>query len=354
MYSSRDVNVLHQAARLAVNGHGGAEPNPLVGCIIVNQDDAIVGEGFHELYGDEHAEVNALAMAGTTAKDCTAYITLEPCNHHGKTPPCSEALLQAGISRVVIGAIDPNSESSGGIEYLRNNGIEVDVLRDDICEELIAPFAHRIQSGLPWVTCKWAQTNDGCIETPENESSWISSKESQQLVHEERGCVDAIVVGVGTVIVDNPSLTVRNATKHRTPLRIVIDPTLRTPSNANVLNLDAPTLIAHADGADISGFESVNLLALPHKDGILDLAPLFQRLVSTYDATHVTVEGGSTLFQHVINQKLANELWVFTSPKVSTITPKVNMNELVSQLQTRIISSSQCGVDTVTTSRINW
>ncbi len=347
MSSEFDLSILHQAARLAVMGHGTAEPNPMVGCIITNSDGDIVGEGFHEKYGEAHAEINALAMAGDDAQGSTAYITLEPCNHQGKTPPCSEALLKAGVARVVIGVRDPHEDASGGIDFLRRNSIEVEIAHDEICDELIAPFAYKIKTGLPWVTCKWAQTKDGCIETPRNESNWISCEESQQLVHEERGCVDAIVVGVGTVVADNPTLTVRGAIKHRTPIRVVIDPTLRTPLESNILNEDAPTLLVHAEGAETSAFSDYELLSLPRTNGVLDLALLFRHLVTKYDATNIMVEGGTTLFQHIFNQNLANELWVFTAQHRSNMTPKINMNSLLTTLSTTRIEEEPSGVDTV-------
>ncbi len=345
MSTEFDISILHQAARLAVMGHGTAEPNPMVGCIIINSAGDIVGEGFHEKCGEAHAEINALEMAGDAARGSTAYITLEPCNHHGKTPPCSQALLDAGVTRVVIGVRDPNREAGGGVDFLRKNAIEVEIANDEICSEIIAPFIHKIKTGLPWITCKWAQTKDGCIETTRSESNWISCKESQQLVHEERGCVDAIVVGVETVVVDNPTLTVRGATKYRTPVRVVIDPNLRTPIESKVLNEEATTLIVHAEGAETSAFSSFDLLSLPSNNGVLDLAPLFRHLVIKYDATNIIVEGGATLFQHIFNQNLANELWVFTSPQVSTMTPKINMNSLIKTLATSHIEERSSGVD---------
>lgn len=339
--------MLHQAARLAVMGHGSAEPNPLVGCIIVNPDGAIVGEGFHELFGEAHAEINALNMAGTSAIGATAYITLEPCNHHGKTPPCSEALLRAGIARVVIGTKDPNNEASGGGSYLQEHGVEVTYLNDEICNEIIAPFEHKVKKGLPWITCKWAQTVDGCIETAPEDSNWISCEESQQLVHEERGCVDAIVVGIGTVIHDDPLLTVRNAKKYRTPIRVVIDPNLRTPLDSNVLNEDAKTIIATTEGTDSEKYIDQELIFLQCTDGVLQLEPLFRHLHSEFDATHVLVEGGARLFNHLFNQHLVNELWVFTSPKQSTITPSHDMNAMIETLPLTLVDEQPSGVDTV-------
>ncbi len=346
--------MLHQATRLAVSGHGTAEPNPMVGCIITDKTGEVVGEGFHETCGEAHAEINALAMAGESAHGGTAYVTLEPCNHHGKTPPCSKALLDAGINRVVIGTSDPHAAASGGAEFLIAKGVEVLVVEDALCKEIIEPFSHRIKTGMPWITCKWAQTIDGNIETPKGESPWISSKESQLLVHEERGCVDAIIVGVGTVVADNPSLTVRDATQYRTPLRIVIDPTLRTPLHANVLNCDAPTLLVHEEGADTSNFASQELLALPLEMGVLALAPLFRHLVTRYDATNVIVEGGAILFQRLFSQQLVNELWVFTAPQTSTFTPAINMNTLIADLPCTLIDEQPCGVDIAKRFAVNF
>jgi diaminohydroxyphosphoribosylaminopyrimidine deaminase / 5-amino-6-(5-phosphoribosylamino)uracil reductase len=347
MAVDKDFSLLNQAARLAVLGHGTAEPNPMVGCIITNKDGDIVGEGFHEKCGEAHAEINALAMAGESAKGGTAFVTLEPCNHHGKTPPCSKALLNAGIVRVVIGATDPHTLASGGATFLEANGIEVIFVNDDRCNEILAPFAHRTKTGLPWVTCKWAQTTDGNIETPDGDSPWISCEESQQLVHEERGCVDAIVVGVGTVTSDNPSLTVRGATKYRTPLRVVVDPHLRTPIDATVLNDDAPTLFVHKVGTDTSHFTRTNLLAVPEKNGVLLLETLFRHLVEEYDATNVIVEGGATLFRHIFQQQLANELWIFTAPHESNCVPSTNMNTLIETLSTTLLDKQPCGIDAV-------
>jgi diaminohydroxyphosphoribosylaminopyrimidine deaminase/5-amino-6-(5-phosphoribosylamino)uracil reductase len=353
MITEFDILMLHQATRLAIMGHGTAEPNPMVGCIITDLQGNIVGEGFHEKYGGAHAEINALANAGDKANGGTAYVTLEPCNHTGKTPPCSAALLEANIRRVVIGTKDPHAKSQGGAAYLKQHGIDVDIADDELCKEIISPFAHKIKTGLPWITCKWAQTKDGCIETPPGDAPWISCKESQQLVHEERGCIDAIIVGVGTVITDNPKLTVREATKHRVPIRIVIDPTLRIPLTSAVLNDEAPTLIAHAENANTTRLAGTNLISLPRVDGALNLAPLFKHLVSKYDATNIIIEGGATLFQHVFKQQLANELWVFTSPEMATADIHCNMNHILDSLNATLIDEQKSGKDTVARYLVN-
>ena len=353
MTADEERSLLHQAVRLAEQGHGTAEPNPLVGCIIVNQSNDIVGEGFHERFGEGHAEVNALLMAGTDARGATAFVTLEPCNHQGKTPPCSQALIDAGIAKVVIGASDPHEEASGGIQKLKDSGVEVTLLEDELCCELLAPFAQKFTTGLPWITCKWAQSRNGSLETPSGDSPWISSAESQQLVHEERGCIDAIIVGVGTVIEDNPSLTVRNATQHRTPVRVVVDPMLRSPQENAIFDSQAPTIIACKEGVNTSAFTACPIIQLPHTNGVMDLQPLCKHLAREYDATHVMAEGGATLFSHIFSQNLANELWVFVAPSVSAEEPIVNMNTLVEQLDTSLLHTDTCGTDTVNRYKVN-
>tara|TARA_X000000368_G_scaffold413228_1_gene400940 strand:- start:58 stop:1122 length:1065 start_codon:yes stop_codon:yes gene_type:complete len=340
-------NIMRQATRLAELGHGTAEPNPLVGCIITNENGEIVGEGYHKTYGQEHAEVNALAQAGASADGGTAYITLEPCNHHGKTPPCSEALIAAGIKRVVIGTRDPHENASGGIQTLQNAGVQVTLLNDSMCQDLLAPFTHRLHTGLPWITCKWAQTKNGELETAPGESPWISCSESQWLVHQERGCVDAIMVGVGTVVSDNPKLTVRNAEKFRIPKRIVIDPSARIPRDASILSNDAPTLLVCKEGSDYSKIQGCEFIEVPIKNDLLELDYLFKYLVKEYDMTHIMVEGGGTLFKHVFQQKLVNEIWAFQSPFESTFKGKVNMNSLMQKFDSHLIHEEMCGVDIV-------
>ncbi len=340
---------LNHACELAACGHGLVEPNPMVGCIIVDRDGTIVGSGFHKKLGEAHAEINALDDARTLARGATAYVTLEPCNHVGRTGPCAHALLDAGIAKVVIGHADPNPEASGGGKFLAEHGIEVIFEKHANSKQIIAPFLHRLQTGLPWVICKWAQTSDGYIETPEVESPWISCKASRQLVHKKRGCIDAIIVGVGTVVADNPSLTVRNATAHRTPLRVIVDPTLRIPRNATVLDGEIPTLIAHGKDATLPELKNraVSFLALPEEDGVLDLRPLMEYLVKEYDATNVVVEGGRTLFEHVFNQHLAHELWVFTSQRKYGDSHLNNMYSLLETLNFREVDRQVSGDDSV-------
>jgi len=352
MTSSRDFELLQRAVRLAIRGHGGVEPNPMVGCVITNGEGTVVGSGYHHKCGEGHAEINAIENAGDATSGGTAYVTLEPCNHQGRTPPCTRALLQAGIKRVVIGVEDVHPEAGGGAKFLERAGLDVAIVDDESCRELVAPFTHRLQTGFPWVICKWAQTEDGCIEPPDDGSRWISSLSSLRMVHRERGRVDAIIVGAGTVVADNPMLTVRNATKRRTPLRVVIDPNLRTSPDAHIFNTDAPTLIAHAEGADTSRYSSSAKLALPLQGDALNLAPLLRYLVSEFEATNVIVEGGATTFKHFFDQDLANELWVFTASRVATHKPKLNMHDLVENLTLRSMDERKRGSDTMRRYRI--
>jgi diaminohydroxyphosphoribosylaminopyrimidine deaminase/5-amino-6-(5-phosphoribosylamino)uracil reductase len=352
MTTQRDLELLQQATRLAIRGHGGAEPNPMVGCVITNSEGAVVGSGYHQTCGEAHAEIKAIQNAGDKTQGGTAYITLEPCHHQGKTPPCTYALVESGIKKIVIGVKDPHHEAGGGAEFLERSGLDVTIVNDALCHDLVAPFVHRLQTGLPWVICKWAQTIDGCIEPDNDGSQWISSQTSLRMVHRERGRVDAIIVGAGTVASDNPSLTVRGATKRRTPVRVVIDPSLRSAPKSNIYNDEAPTLIAHAEGKDTSRF-AVDTIALPSKGNALDLVPLLRHLATAYDATNVIIEGGATTLSHVFDQCLANELWVFTAPHTATHAPKINMNDLVENLSLRLMDERLRGGDTVSRYRIS-
>lgn len=313
------------AARLALRGRGGAEPNPPVGCLIVSPDGAVAGWGYHRLFGGPHAEIHALKRARDRARGATAYVTLEPCSHMGKTPPCTEALIAAAVARVVIARRDPNPIAAGGVERLRAAGIHVDLLPD--CESAIAvtdPFAHRVRSGLPWVIAKWAQTLDGRIATRDGQSQWISGETSRRMVHRERGRVDAIVTGIGTVLADDPMLTARDVRVRRIARRVVIDPMLKTPPDAKIVMTarDVPTIIACDEKAIESGTSGgaklqaagVELIGLPVESGELSLAPLMRRLVEEHDTTNVLVEAGPRLLAHLFKQRLIKEAWVFIAP----------------------------------------
>ncbi|MBP1718768.1 MAG: riboflavin biosynthesis protein RibD [Deltaproteobacteria bacterium] len=235
-----DEKYMRLALRLARRGAGATSPNPMVGAVVV-RGNRIVGRGYHRQAGEPHAEVLALRSAGEKARGATLYVTLEPCNHFGKTPPCTEAVLKAGIRKVVVGMKDPNPLVSGrGIRRLRRAGIQVEVGEfGEACRELNAAFCKYITSRRPFVILKGALTLDGKIATPSGDSRWITGPESRQEVHRLRQAVDAVMVGIGTVLKDDPLLNVRlsrTRPKHQ-PLRIVVDSRLRVPLNSRLVDI---------------------------------------------------------------------------------------------------------------------
>lgn len=313
-----DQRMLERAARIALRGHGGGEPNPLVGCVLVNDAGEVVAEGFHRTCGQYHAEAMALARAGERARGTTAYITLEPCNHHGRTPPCSKALVHAGVRRVIYAEPDPNPIAVGGASTLRDAGIEVRHVASTACERLNAPFLYRIATGLPWVTAKWAQTLDGAIATRTGDSKWISSDRSRRMVHRERGRVDLIMTGVGTAIADDPSLTARGVRLRRQALRLLIDPTLAAPRTLRLFETKAaPTLVAclpdrvHDGPANGLRELGVDVAALGPRG---EVRPLLEALVRERSVASVLVEAGGGLVGDLLREGLVNEAWVFIAP----------------------------------------
>ena len=316
---------LSMAARLALRGHGGAEPNPLVGCVIVADDDEIVGWGCHRRCGGPHAEREALDRAVSRTRGATVYLTLEPCNHLGRTGPCSEALIEAGVARVVYARAEPDTVAAGGAQRLKAAGIEVELVSGcRAAVEVSDPFVRRIRTGLPWVVAKWAQTLDGRIATRTGESRWISSAASRRLVHQKRGRVDAILTGIGTVRSDDPMLTARGVRRRRIARRVVVDADLEiSPDRRLVTTTDAaPTIVAcgedrlPADPERVAALRGagVDLVAVPRAGGELPLDSLLRELVLRYETTHVMVEAGAGLLGRLFRQRLVNEVWVFVAP----------------------------------------
>jgi diaminohydroxyphosphoribosylaminopyrimidine deaminase / 5-amino-6-(5-phosphoribosylamino)uracil reductase len=311
---------LARAARIALRGHGGAEPNPMVGCLLVDEHGTIVAEGFHRRCGEAHAEAMALARAGDRARGTTAYVTLEPCNHHGRTPPCSGALIRAGVRRVIYAQPDPNPIAVGGAETLRGAGIEVRCVSSPACDALNAAFLHRITSGLPWTIAKWAQTIDGAIATRSGHSQWISSERSRRMVHRERGRVDAIMTGLGTAIADDPQLTARGVRMRRRALRILIDPALEAPRTLRLFETaDAPTIVASLPelvrGGPANGLRErgIDVMALGPRG---EIRPLLAALARERSVATVLVEAGGGLVGNLFREGLVQEAWVFTAPRV--------------------------------------
>lgn len=322
---------MSRALQLASNGLGYVEPNPMVGCVI-SDGKAIVAEGFHERYGEAHAEVNALAQAkqrGIDLSDKTMFVTLEPCAHHGKTPPCVDAVVAAGVRRVVVAMQDPFEAVAGrGLVKMRQAGIEVKVgLLEDEARDMNRAWLHRLKTGLPWVTLKWAQTLDGRIATRTGHSQWISGEHARQRVHRMRAISDAILVGAATARADDPMLTARDVEVRRIARKVVVDPQLRLSEKAKLLcDPSAVTMAISSQAAEQPEVaerqrrlaeRGVEVLTLPvGADGTMLLRPLFEHLSEHHDAMRILVEGGGVLHGHLLRQKLANELCVFVSPKV--------------------------------------
>jgi diaminohydroxyphosphoribosylaminopyrimidine deaminase/5-amino-6-(5-phosphoribosylamino)uracil reductase len=318
--SDEDRRWLRIAARLALRGHGGAEPNPMVGCVLVDPSGRLVGEGLHRRCGGPHAEVEALRRAGVFARGATAFVTLEPCAHHGRTPPCADALADAGVARVVYATADPNPVARGGVARLRERGIAVEHVPTPECDLLNEPFLHRVATGRPWVVAKWAQTVDGRLATRSGDSRWISGPRSRRLVHRERGRVDAILTGVGTVLADDPQLVARDGRRRRTALRVVVDPELALPLDRRVFDTgDAPTVVAAlperlgSTAAERLAARGVGVLPLG-ADG--SLAPLLDRLGSMQVAT-LLVEAGGGLLGRLFAEDLVDEALVFIAPLIA-------------------------------------
>ena len=316
MSHDTDQKMLELAARTALRGHGGAEPNPLVGCVIANSSGEIVGIGHHTRCGGPHAERVALALAGPRARGARAYVTLEPCAHQGRTPPCTEGLIEAGIASVVFAARDPNPEASGGAAALRDAGIEV-VERTDIraANHLNRPFLHRVNTGLPWVTAKWAQTLDGRIATASGDSKWISGAPSRRLVHRERGRVDAILTGIGTVLADDPRLDAREVRRRRVAARVIIDPSLDLPLDSKLVAManDLPLIVAtdEPDSNGASNLRDRGAVLVSLDEGLKGVLRL---LSADHNVANVLVEAGGGLLGKLFEARLVNAALVFTAP----------------------------------------
>ena len=323
-----DYYYMRRALRLAALGrHAG--PNPMVGCILVNDAGQIVGEGWHPEAGQPHAEVFALRDAGDLARGTTAFVTLEPCAHHGRTPPCADALLAAGVKRVVAAMTDPDVRVGGqGLERLRAGGVEVTV---GVCEAdaraLNAAYLKHRVTGLPWVVLKTAMTLDGKIATETGDSQWITSPVARRAVHRQlRDRCDAVLTGVGTVLADDPALTTRLTHKPgRNPWRIVVDSRLRTPLDAQVARLaahDGKTILAvtaQADSVRQEKFRAAGCQVLvcdADGAGRVFLPDLMRRLGTRGDLIGVLVESGDTLAASLLDANLVDRWMCFIAPKV--------------------------------------
>ena len=321
-----DERWMRRALALASRGRGRVEPNPMVGCVIVRAG-RVLGEGCHRRFGGPHAEINALGACGGSARGATAYVTLEPCCHFGKTGPCTDALLAAGVRRVVAAMHDPFAQVAGrGFRILRRHGVRVDVgLCRAEAERLNAPYVKLRRTGMPWVIVKWAQSLDGCIATRTGDSKWISSPASRRFVHRLRGRVDAIITGIGTVLADDPLLTCRGCRPCRIARRVVLDSRLRTPLRSKLLRTagQVPVIVATTPEAVERRFRQVRrmqasgaeVLSIRSRRGRVDFRELLAEL-GRREMTNVLVEGGSELLGTVFDESLADEAYVFVAPRI--------------------------------------
>ncbi|TYP57801.1 bifunctional diaminohydroxyphosphoribosylaminopyrimidine deaminase/5-amino-6-(5-phosphoribosylamino)uracil reductase RibD [Thermosediminibacter litoriperuensis] len=318
----RDVFFMRRALDLAKKGRGTTSPNPMVGAVLV-RDGEIVGEGYHRKAGEPHAEVEALAQAGERARGAELYVNLEPCCHYGRTPPCAEAIIRAGVKRVVAAMADPNPLVAGkGIKRLKEAGVEVVVgVLEEEARKLNEVFIKYIITGRPFVAAKIAQSLDGKIALASGESRWITGEPARVKAHEFRSWYDAVMAGVGTVLADDPLLTCRLPGKRKSPVRIVVDSGARMPPDARMLKCEGGRVILatteRADSERVSALmeRGVEVIKVPAAEGRVDLSRLMG-ILGGMGITSVLVEGGATLTASLIKKNLVDKLLVFVAPVV--------------------------------------
>ena len=377
-----DATYMKLALSLAAKGAGRVSPNPMVGAVVV-KDGRIIGRGFHRAYGLPHAEVEALRRAGAAAEGADLYVTLEPCNHQGKTPPCTQAVLDAGVRRVVIATRDPNPRvNGGGAEFLQAQGVQIEVgLLADEARRLNESWFKWVATGLPFVVAKAAASLDGKIATAGGESQWLTGEQSRSLGHQLRHQLDAILVGVGTVIADDPQLTVRLPGRKRAgqggspdkptedrrpktedrfkdPIRVVLDSRLRLPLSAKLLHLDspAPTWIACTPAAPKEKIQEIRdlgaeVLMLPGEpSGLVALKPLLAEL-GNRRVQSLLVEGGAETLGTFFDQRLVDKFYFFYAPKIlggktaPGMLAGAGVKHLGNALQARDLSIKKLGPD---------
>jgi diaminohydroxyphosphoribosylaminopyrimidine deaminase/5-amino-6-(5-phosphoribosylamino)uracil reductase len=357
-----DEYYMNIALKLASKGRGHVSPNPMVGAVIVKKEK-IIGRGYHQCHGESHAEVNAIKNAAEDISGATLYVTLEPCCHEGKTPPCVEIIAQKKIARVVIGAIDSNPlVCRQGINYLQSRGIEVKTgVLENECRNLNEVFFHFMETGLPFVTIKYAQTLDGRIATTKGQSQWISSEASLKYVHKLRAEHDAVLVGIGTIKKDDPELTVR-LIRGRNPLRIVIDSKLQINNRAKVLKkiFKAKTIIVTVNTSSdhkhkyIAATGAQIITVDDDKEGKVDLKKLLKELAAR-GITSVLIEGGAKIITSILKDNLADRLVTVIAPKILgkgiEAVGDLNIKELNSAKFLSIRKIRRCGEDIIIDSR---
>lgn len=365
-FSADDHRWMARALQLAEQGLYTTDPNPRVGCVIV-KDGELIGEGAHLKAGEPHAEVHALRMAGEQARGGTAYVTLEPCSHHGKTPPCAEALVKAGVGRVVAAMQDPNPLVAGrGLARLQDVGIDTaHGLLESQARALNPGFISRMERGRPYVRLKLASSLDGRTAMQSGESQWITGAAARSDVQRLRARSSAVLTGVDTVLMDNASLTVRAAqlglpdaeaerAAERQPLRVVLDSQLRLPASTAMLSLPGSTLVATAQpdnqpSAIALSASGAQVLSLPGADGRVDLSALLSWLAQHAQCNELLIECGATLAGSVLSEGLVDELVLYMAPTLlgSSARPlfELPLDEMAQQYRLQLTDRRQLGDD---------
>ena len=351
-FSATDHALMARALRLAERGAYTARPNPMVGCVIA-RDGEVVGEGWHQRKGGPHAEVFALQAAGERAKGATAYVTLEPCAHTGSTGPCADALIAAGVSRVVAAMRDPFPQVDGaGFEKLRAAGIAVESgLMEAQARELNRGFLARIERGRPWLRVKLASSLDGRTALASGDSKWISGEASRHDVHRWRARCGALMTGAGTVLADDPQLTVRleDGSDFLPPLRVVLDPGLATVARGRVREGDAPTLYVHAPDAKLPRGVEIDRVAAPAQGTRFDLDAVL-RLLAARGINEIQLEAGATLAGAFLSAGLVDELLLYVAPvllgeRARPLFDGLHIDAMTERLRMRRIDSAMVGDD---------
>jgi diaminohydroxyphosphoribosylaminopyrimidine deaminase/5-amino-6-(5-phosphoribosylamino)uracil reductase len=352
-FSATDHALMARALRLAERGAYTTKPNPMVGCVLAHGEE-VVGEGWHAVAGGPHAEVVALQAAGDRARGATAYVTLEPCAHHGKTGPCAEALIAAGVARVVAAMRDPFPQVDGaGFDRLRAAGIAVEhgLMAGD-ARRLNHGFLSRVERKRPWVRVKLATSLDGRTALANGDSKWISGEASRRDVMRWRARAGAILTGAGTVLADDPQLTVRfdDDTPFVPPLRVVLDPGLATVGRSHIRAGAAPTLYFHApDAKPPRGFDAAHM-HVPMREGMLDLEAVLQALAAR-EINEVQVEAGATLAGALLRAGLVDEVLLYVAPillgaEARPLFDGLRIDEMAQRLRLQTIETRRLGDDT--------
>lgn len=319
---SADAEMMRRALRLAERGRGATSPNPPVGAVVV-RGTTVVAEGWHRAAGSPHAEIEALEAAGGAARGATLFVTLEPCTHQGRTPPCAPRVIASGVTRVVVGTTDPNPVVDGaGVRALEGAGLEVTVgVLDGEARRLIQAFAKHVRTGRPFVTLKSAITLDGRVAAADGSSRWITGPAARRDVHRLRAAADAVLTGVGTVLGDDPQLTCRlRGYRGRQPLRVVLDSSGRTPPDAKVLDSSAPALVVTTDKAPDEAVEALRargagVVRVPSRDGRVDLAAALDEL-GRRGVVETLIEGGPSVAGDAVERALVDRFLFYIAPKL--------------------------------------